>query len=165
MQLWITRNGKRMENLKKSLRMLSKIYRLQPSFIKFLNALALPCCYWWTGLTPHPGHEFIMKGQLQSWGLFVHSADSWGDKKKQPWKYSCISLSLIWINCLISRSLSWNGSELNMAAKPEDRRGVKKKKGGNGLQDMVKGIDEWWFGELTSRRGELKAWCNRGHLT
>ncbi len=30
---------------------------------------------------------------------------------------------------------------------------MKKKKGGNGLQEMVKGIDKWWFGELTSRRG------------
>lgn len=29
-----------------------------------------------------------------------------------------------------------------MAAKPEERGGVKKKKGGNGLQEMLKGIDE-----------------------
>ncbi len=29
-----------------------------------------------------------------------------------------------------------------MAAKPEERGGVKEKKGGNGLQAMVKGIDE-----------------------
>lgn len=43
-----------------------------------------------------------------------------------------------------------------MAAKPAERGGVKKKKGGNGLQKTVKGKDEWWFGELTSRRGELK---------
>lgn len=53
-----------------------------------------------------------------------------------------LNVSLIWINRAISCSLSLNGSGLNMAAKPEERGGVKrKKKGGNGLQEMVKGID------------------------
>lgn len=50
-------------------------------------------------------------------------------------------MSLIWINCVISRLLSSNSSELNMAAKPGERGGVKKKKGGNGWKEVVKGID------------------------
>lgn len=57
----------------------------------------------------------------------------------------------MWINGAAARSVSCSGSELNMATEREEREDVKEKKGGNELQEMVKGIDEWWFGEVTSR--------------
>ena len=40
----------------------SKIYRIKQPTIKFLDGFAVPCRFWWTGLTPHPGHEFILRG-------------------------------------------------------------------------------------------------------